>query len=133
MPSSTPTELISKIAAGSQVVVRDEEWLVTATQHTPADGLMVRCIGRSVFVRDQRATFFTNLDVVEPLDPAETKLVADDSPNFRRSRLFLEAAWEDARVGIAMPGQQVEVDGWAIRAPEDWTPDSLIGHLKGTP
>ena len=59
--------------------------------HTPADGLMVRCIGRSVFVRDQRATFFTNLDVVEPLDPAETKLVADDSPNFRRSRLFLEA------------------------------------------
>ena len=33
----------------------------------------------------------TNLDVVEPLDPAETKLVADDSPNFRRSRLFLEA------------------------------------------
>ena len=91
MPSSTPTELISKIAAGSQVVVRDEEWLVTATQHTPADGLMVRCIGRSVFVRDQRATFFTNLDVVEPLDPAETKLVADDSPNFRRSRLFLEA------------------------------------------
>ena len=47
--------------------------------------------------------------------------------------LLIEAAWEDARVGIALPGQQVEVDGWAIHPPEIWAADELIGHLKGTP
>ncbi len=91
MPIPTPTALISKIAAGSQVVVRDEEWLVTSTADTPSDGLMVGCVGRSAFVRDLEATFFTNLDHIEPLEPEKTQLVADDSPNFRRSRLYLEA------------------------------------------
>jgi hypothetical protein len=91
MPTPTKIELISKIAAGSQIVVRDEEWLVASTADTPSDGLMVRCVGRSAFVRDLEATFFTNLDRIEPLEPENTQLVADDSPNFRRSRLYLEA------------------------------------------
>ena len=47
--------------------------------------------------------------------------------------LLIEAAWEDARVSIALPGQQVEVDGWTIHPPEIWAADELIGHLKGTP
>src|SRR5690606_21040671 len=33
----------------------------------------------------------TGLDRIELLDPKLTRLVRDDSPNFRRSRLFLEA------------------------------------------
>ena len=89
--SSTPNELLPLIAAGAQVVVRDEEWLVRAVQQTPADGLLVQCIGTSTLVRDTEATFFTALDHVEPMRPEETRLVADDSPNFRRSRLYLEA------------------------------------------
>ncbi len=91
MPRATPAEHLPLIAAGAQVVVRDEEWLVTSVQHTPADGLMVRCTGRSPFVRDLEATFFTNLDVIEPLRPEETVLVPDDSPGFRRGRLYLES------------------------------------------
>lgn len=87
----TAADLLPHIASGAQVLVRDEEWLVRAVQHTPSDGLMVRCIGTSSFVRDAEATFFTNLDRVEPLRPEETHLVDDDSPNFRRSRLYLEA------------------------------------------
>src|SRR4051812_34253336 len=87
----TPADLEPLIAPGAQVEVRDEEWLVKAVQHTPADGLKVQCIGRSDFVRDTEATFFTHLDVVTPLRPEETKLVIDDSPGFRRSRLYLEA------------------------------------------
>jgi len=90
-PARTPTDLLPHIASGAQVQVRDEEWLVRAVQHTPSDGLMVRCIGTSSFVRDAEATFFTNLDRIEPLRPEDTRLVDDDSPNFRRSRLYLEA------------------------------------------
>ncbi|MCD9625297.1 DEAD/DEAH box helicase [Rhabdothermincola salaria] len=91
MPTRTADDLLPHIASGAQVLVRDEEWLVRAVQHTPSDGLMVRCIGTSSFVRDAEATFFTKLDSVEPLRPEETRLVDDDSPNFRRSRLYLEA------------------------------------------
>ena len=91
MTSSTPEELLSLLAAGAQVEVRDEEWLVRQVQPTPADGLLVRCIGTSTLVRDTEASFFTKLDRIVPLRPEDTALVQDDSPNFRTSRLYLEA------------------------------------------
>lgn len=64
MSPLTPNDLVSLIAPGAQVEVRDEEWLVRATQMTPSDGLLVRCIGTSVLVRDTEATFFTDLDLI---------------------------------------------------------------------
>lgn len=91
MPVSTPNALLPLIAPGGQVEVRDEEWLVTQVQPTPSDGLLVRCIGTSTLVRDTEASFFTNLDLVTPLRPEDTTLVQDESPHFRRSRLYLEA------------------------------------------
>lgn len=89
--SATPADLIPLIAAGSQVVVRDEQWIVRSTQQTPSDGLLVRCMGTSTLVRDTEAAFVTNLDRIEPLRPEDTTLVTDDSPGFRRARLHLEA------------------------------------------
>ena len=91
MIKSTPPELLPQIAAGTIVEVRDEEWLVSSVHETPSDGKLVRALGVSSLVRDKSASFFTNLDVVTPLLPEETTLVADESPNYRRSRLFLEA------------------------------------------
>ncbi len=38
---------------------------------------MVRCTGTSPFVRDLPATFFTALDLVQPLKPEDTRLVSD--------------------------------------------------------
>lgn len=89
--AATAKTNLQQIAGGAQIVVRDEEWLVRSVQQTPADGLMVTCIGTSCLVRDTEATFFTNLDQIEPLRPEDTVLVADGSPNFRGSRLYLEA------------------------------------------
>jgi superfamily II DNA or RNA helicase len=77
--------------AGAQVVVRDEEWLVRSSMPTEDDGTRIEVVGVSEFVRDQEAVFFSGLDRIELLDPRETTLVMDDSPNYRRSRLFLEA------------------------------------------
>lgn len=79
------------LAPGVRVAVRDEDWLVTQVQDTKADGRMLKAIGLSELVRDQEATFFTNLDVVEPQRPEDTKLVLDMTPGFRRSRLYLDA------------------------------------------
>ncbi len=77
--------------AGAQVLVRDEVWLVRNAVPTRDDGTRVEVVGVSDFVRDQEAVFFTRLDAIELIDPRDTRLIADDSPNYRRSRLFLEA------------------------------------------
>ncbi|MEV2195369.1 DEAD/DEAH box helicase [Streptomyces phaeochromogenes] len=81
----------AKYPPGSQIEVRDEEWLVRNVTGTDHDGDRLDVVGVSEFVRDQEAVFFTALDDVQLMDPRRTKLIADDSPTFRRSRLFLEA------------------------------------------
>lgn len=86
----TPRDRLSLIAPGAQVVVRDEEWIVRSARETVRNGLEVRALGTSELVRDREATFFTELDDVQVLRPEETRLVPDDSPHFRTSRLFLE-------------------------------------------
>ncbi|MFE2304836.1 DEAD/DEAH box helicase [Streptomyces sp. NPDC059411] len=88
----------TSLPPGAQIVVRDEEWLVKNVTRTDHDGDRIEAVGISEFVRDQEAVFFTGLERtrdgepgIELMDPAKTSLIGDDSPNFRRSRLFLEA------------------------------------------
>lgn len=79
------------IAAGSQIIVRDEEWLVRSVRRTARGELRVEATGASELVRDQDAVFYSSLDAIEVLDPRHTKLIADESPGFRSSRLWLES------------------------------------------
>ena len=90
-------------AAGSVVVVRDEEWIVSSCERA-GDGWKVRCVGTSELVRDTSATFFSTLDHIESLDPADAVLVRDDSPRFRRSRLWVEAVLRKTPVPLHEPG-----------------------------
>ncbi|WP_417372323.1 helicase-related protein [Glutamicibacter protophormiae] len=76
-------------APGSVVRVRDEEWLVTATEPS-VDGKLVRVQGLTELVRDTTATFYSALDDIDVVDPRNSTVVADDSPRYRKSRLFLE-------------------------------------------
>lgn len=112
MLERTPNEYLPLLASGAQVVVRDEEWLVRHAQPTPADGLLVTCIGTSTLVKDTEATFFTELDLIEPLRPEETQLVEDNSPGYRDTRLYLEAMIRKTPVaateaGLAVSDQQL--------------------------
>jgi hypothetical protein len=89
--AEAPSGKDAQYPPGAQVLVRDEVWLVRNSSRTAHDGARIEAVGVSDFVRDQEAVFLTALDEVELLDPRRTRLVRDDSPNFRRSRLFLEA------------------------------------------
>lgn len=89
--SPAQTGVDAQYPPGAQIVVRDEEWLVRNVTRSAHDGDRIEAVGISEFVRDQEAVFFTELDRVELMDPRRTTLIGDDSPNFRRSRLFLEA------------------------------------------
>lgn len=72
-------------AAGSTVVIRDEEWLVRSCEAV-GDGWKLSCLGTSELVRDSEATFYAELESdVVPLNPEDAKLVSDDSPGFRRT------------------------------------------------
>ena len=101
MSSATDERLFSLLAPGSQVVVRDEEWVIRARSAALTMGLKISVVGTSELVRDQEATFYTSLDRVQPLDPNGTRLVPDITPNFRSSRLYLESLLRKTPVPIS--------------------------------
>jgi superfamily II DNA/RNA helicase len=80
------------LAPGSRVVIRDEEWLIRRVDPSNDGGDLLVCDGVSELVRGRSAHFLTKLeDTIEVLDPAQTRLVADDSSHFNASMLFIEA------------------------------------------
>ncbi|MCK9895053.1 DEAD/DEAH box helicase [Frankia sp. AgB32] len=93
-PAASGAEETAGFPPGSQVLLRDELWLVRSVHRTARDGWMLEVTGVSPFVRGMDAVFFEELekpDKIQVLDPRKTVLAADGSPNHRRGRLFLEA------------------------------------------
>lgn len=80
----------SAIAPGSIVIVRDAEWLVLAMEETKS-GLLVKAQGLSELVRGATASFYSDFDEIVALDPAQARIKSDDSPGYRRTKLWLEA------------------------------------------
>lgn len=90
------------VAPGSVVVVRDAEWLVTNTEMTTS-GVLVRVQGLSELVRDSTAAFYSDIDTIVPLDPELATVMGDDSPKYRRARLWLEATLRKSPVPLSSP------------------------------
>jgi SNF2 family DNA or RNA helicase len=79
------------LAPGARLLIRDEEWLVKSALPIRTGGAAVSVVGLSELVHNHEAVFLTELDRITELKPEETKLVDDDSPQYRRSRLYLES------------------------------------------
>lgn len=111
---------VADFPPGSRVRVRGEEWAVERCLPLPRGGVAVHVQGLSELVRHHKAVFITGddrgtaIDRVEVLRPEETKLVADDSPGYRRTRLFLETLLRrtpptDAHIHVAHRGALTEM------------------------
>ncbi|MDN6170357.1 MAG: DEAD/DEAH box helicase [Micrococcaceae bacterium] len=88
--AARPTESAEiNLAPGSVIRVRDEDWLVTSTSST-TQGTLVWVQGLSELVRDTTASFYSDLDTIEVVDPRQARVTADGTPHYRRARLFLE-------------------------------------------
>lgn len=74
-------------------MIRDEEWVIKKVERNNLDSQSLHCIGISPLVKDRSAIFLEDLEEVIQVDPAEVRLVRDDSQYFRRTRLFLESQW----------------------------------------
>ena len=95
MHSSTSRH-VSIPTPGARVVVRDAEWIVRRVDHAPG-GYQIVCDGVSELVRGREAVFLTALEpTIQVLDPAETKLVPDDSAQFTDSILYMESQLRQA-------------------------------------
>jgi len=81
------------IAPGARVRIRDAEWLVQRVDRTSDGDQVLDVVGLSEFVKDKEARFLKELetDSLELIDPAETDLRLDESPQFRTSRLYMES------------------------------------------
>lgn len=82
---------ISILAPGARVLIRDTEWLVRRVDRTSTGKQAVSVVGLSELVKDKEAIFLEEIDRIEVLDPADTKLVADTSTCYRDSILFMES------------------------------------------
>lgn len=97
-------------APGSRAVIRDEEWLIRRVDPTTDGGWLLTCDGISELVRGQSALFLTELEgKIEVLDPAQTELVADTSPAYNATLLYLESqrrrgVANDARIHLGHRG-----------------------------
>lgn len=80
------------IAPGARVVVRDAEWLVRRVDRASSGAQALRVVGLSELVRDQERTFLDSLEAsIDVVDPRHTEFVADESPYYRQSRLYIES------------------------------------------
>ena len=92
MEPATSIEELDMIAAGSRVIVRDQTWQVTEVERQAMGArAVVRCIGRDELIRDQRASFFSDIDRIQPEDPSETSFRLDTSSSGIETRLVLES------------------------------------------
>ncbi|MDD9271470.1 DEAD/DEAH box helicase [Paenibacillus sp. GCM10023248] len=80
-------------APGMRVIIRDEEWMIKKVETNSLDRKTIYCVGISKLVKDKEAIFLTDIETIEQVDPAKTRLVIDDSPFFKKSRLFVESKW----------------------------------------
>ena len=84
-------------APGARVVIRDAEWVIRRVDRCPDGGYQLVCDGVSELVREREAIFLTSLESdIQVLDPADTRLVPDESPGFADSRLYLESQLRQA-------------------------------------
>ena len=88
---------MKQYAPGMRVIIRDEEWIIKKLVRNDFGQDALYCTGISTLVKDRGAIFLPSIDdkndKIEIVDPAKVTLVADSSPFYRRTQLFLESQW----------------------------------------
>ena len=83
-------------------MVRDQTWqVIDVERHAMGGRAVVRCIGRDELTRDRRASFFSDVDRIEPEDPSRTRFRLDTSPSGIETRLVLESIVRRTPVPVA--------------------------------
>ncbi len=96
---------------GVRVLCRDAEWMITRVDaFEEARDFAVHCVGVDDLVRGHPAVFLTPLDHIDPVDPAKTRLIKDESNGYKLSKLFLEAQLRQ----VPATGTEPDFDGMGV-------------------
>ena len=84
---------MTEYTPGMRVIIREEEWMIRKSEKNEMGNSALYCVGITPLVKDREQTFLSDLEDITVVDPASVKLVADTSPHYRKSQLYIEGQW----------------------------------------
>ncbi|MGN0482090.1 MAG: DEAD/DEAH box helicase [Lachnospiraceae bacterium] len=85
-----------KYAPGMRIIVRGEEWKITKVEINSLGNQTLHVVGLSQLVKDYESMFMVDAEKsIEVVNPANVKLVPDDSAFFRKSKVYIESQWRE--------------------------------------
>ncbi|MCY4674357.1 MAG: DEAD/DEAH box helicase [Bacteroidetes bacterium] len=78
-------------APGARLFIRDQEWVVRDTKRLLSNDYLIDVTGLTPLVRDKPWKFIRKREDIIEVNPNDTKLVCDTSPNYLSARLHIES------------------------------------------
>lgn len=127
----TPAADLEGLAPGLLIEVRDEGWLVSSTTTFESSNgetaFRISARGVSDYVKDQNATFLSTLDRIRIIDPMDVEVVPDMSPNYRKSRIWVESTLRNTPV--PMGRKELAVADRMLMDPLDYQKEAVTKTL----
>ena len=84
---------------GQRISTRGEDFIITNSNIHHDEAWLIDAEGISELVKGKRFSFDSNIDTnIKPIDPNQTRLVADNDSGYRKTKLFLETQIKNAAV-----------------------------------
>jgi SNF2 family DNA or RNA helicase len=87
------------LTIGQRISTRGEDFIITNSNVNHDGTWLLEAEGISELVKGKRFSFDSGIDAdIKPVDPKQTKLVADNDSGYRKTKLFLETQIRNAAV-----------------------------------
>jgi superfamily II DNA or RNA helicase len=87
------------LTIGQRISTRGEDFIITNSNSNHDGTWLIEAEGISELVKGKRFSFDSNIDSdIKPIDPNQTKLIADNDSGYRKTKLFLETQIRNAAV-----------------------------------